>query len=102
MRFTGEMPSFIHKMILPTAGKLYKNGPIQFYIHFMLNAKQRRFMRKFAHFQNMVALALLLLTIGGVVFLVRTFFPSQIVLLLLSGEGNDGANKGDKATPGRA
>ncbi len=38
-------------------------------------------MRKFAHFQNMVALALLLLTIGGVVFLVRTFFPSQIVLL---------------------
>ncbi len=38
-------------------------------------------MRKFARFQNMVALALLLLIGGGVVFLVRTFFPAQIVLL---------------------
>ena len=38
-------------------------------------------MRTFTRFQNMVAYALLLLTVGGVVFLVRTFFPSHIVLL---------------------
>src|SRR5262245_15484356 len=35
-----------------------------------------------ARFQNMVALTLLLLTVGGVIFLVRTFFLSQIVPLL--------------------
>jgi len=38
-------------------------------------------MHKFARFQNMVVLTLLLLTVEGVVFFVRTFFPSQIVLL---------------------
>ena len=38
-------------------------------------------MRKFTRFQNMVAYALLLLAVGGVVFLVKTSFPSHIVLL---------------------
>src|SRR6516225_5507240 len=39
-------------------------------------------MRKFARFQNMVAFALLLLTVGGGVFLIRAFFSYQIVSLL--------------------